>query len=66
MKPNFIVMAHRSGLSIFGAADAPCKKDGKILYFETREEAEAYQEQVSIGKSLNVHYTVQPNYYEHS
>lgn len=56
----FIIIAKRSGYSVFGAATAPCKgKDGNIQYFETREDAETkateYNSRITGG---NVHYSV--------
>ncbi len=58
---KWIVMAHRTAGSVLGAADAPCKQDGKILKFDTKGAAEAYRTSLTEGcKSANVFYTVEP------
>jgi hypothetical protein len=50
-------MAYRSGGSVLGSAAAPCKHDGKVMLFETLEEAEAQAKRWNDRtKSKNVHY----------
>jgi hypothetical protein len=50
-------MAYRSSLSALGSAAAPCKNDGKVMLFETLEEAEAQAKLWNDKtKSANVHY----------
>ncbi len=52
------VWAVRSGASIFGRAEAWCKKDGKPLEFASKEAAEAYAEECNSHTTANVHYFV--------
>ena len=56
----FIIMAHRSARSIFGAGDRPCKDiDGKVLEFATREETESEATKYQMGiHGPNVWYIV--------
>ena len=62
MIKKWIVMAHRTAGSRFGAAESPCKDGkGKILEFETSGSAHAYKNNLTDGlKSANVFYTVCP------
>jgi len=61
---KYIVMAHRSTLSVMGTASAPCKgKDGKILTFDTKKKAETYRNKITKGLvTLNVSYILEPIY----
>ena len=60
----WIIMAHRSGSSVLGAAEAPCKdKEDRVMTFPTREEAQAkadlYNADARHARTLNVWYTVE-------
>lgn len=57
----FMVWAHRSGDSIFGAASNPVMRNGAFLCFEDEHKARAESDRLN-GRSSgsNVHYSVQP------
>jgi hypothetical protein len=57
---TYSIMAHRSALSVCGAAQALLKgRDGKALEFETEEEARAYAQACNErSASGNVRYAV--------
>ena len=55
-------MAHRTAGSVLGAANSPCKQDGKVLKFDTQGAASAYKNNLTEGvRSANVFYTVEPD-----
>lgn len=57
MKKVYGVWAVRSAASVFGAAQAWCKSDGRPLEFDTLREAEAYAKECNENISTsNVHY----------
>lgn len=57
MKKVYGVWAVRSAASVFGAAQAWCKSDGRPLEFDTLQEAEAYAKECNESISTsNVHY----------
>ena len=57
MKKVYGVWAVRSAASVFGAAQAWCKSDGRPLEFDTLQEAEAYAKECNENISTsNVHY----------
>ena len=53
------VWAVRGSGSVFGAAQAWCKEDGKPLEFDTREAAESYAREMNQKTTANVHYYAQ-------
>jgi hypothetical protein len=57
---KFIIMAHRSGMSVLGAATKPLKNaQNEVMTFETREQATNHKNQIVAElKTPNVHYTV--------
>ena len=56
----FIIMCERSGNSIFGYARAPMKSEGKVLRFETREQATVVANCTAAKmRSANVSYSVE-------
>lgn len=57
---SWVVMAHRLSSSIFGQADAPCKRDGQIQYYDTEESAADECDRLNtIITSRNVWYSVE-------
>jgi hypothetical protein len=62
MIKKWIVRAHRTAQSSFGAATSPCKdENGKVLEFETKGAADAYKNRLNEGcRSGNVFYTTEP------
>jgi hypothetical protein len=58
---KFIIMAHRSGMSVLGAATRPLKNaQNEVMTFETRDQARNHKNQITAElKTPNVHYTVQ-------
>ncbi len=61
---TFIIIAHRSGMSMFGAATRPLRNlYNEVLTFATREEAEKHRDRLTADlKTANVHYTVEEGY----
>lgn len=58
---EFVVMANRSAASRLGEAHSPCKENGRVLIFKSREGAESYAENLNNNcQSPNVNYTVKP------
>ncbi len=56
-------MAHRTASSILGAAEAPCKRDGEIIEFDTEVGAENYAKSLNDNKgTANVYYTVKARF----
>lgn len=57
----FVVMAHRSAASSFGAATAPCKENREVVVYATEAEAQAMADKFNERiLTPNVHYTVEP------
>jgi len=53
----FIIMAYRTGGSIFGAAKAPCKDiDNRVMRFDTLAEAQAKAAEYNARTTPNVRY----------
>jgi len=57
----FMVWAHRSADSLFGASSSPVMRNGAFLCFEDEQKARAESDRLN-GRSCasNVHYSVQP------
>jgi hypothetical protein len=57
----FVVWAHRSAKSIFGAASNPVMLDGAFLCFKTEEKARAASDRFNARSGgSHVHYSVRP------
>jgi hypothetical protein len=57
----FMVWAHRSADSLFGAASSPVMRNGAFLCFETEEKARAEADRLNARSGhSHMHYSVQP------
>ena len=57
----FMVWAHRSAGSIFGAASSPVVRNGVFLCFESEERARAESDRLNArARGSHVHYSVKP------
>ena len=57
----FLVWAHRSADSIFGAASSPVIRNGLLLCFENEERARAESDRLNAREGgSHVHYSVKP------
>jgi hypothetical protein len=58
----FVVWAHRSAKSIFGAASNPVMRNGALVCFKTAEEARAESDRLNAGSGASPHvrYSVRP------
>ena len=63
-KANFYtVWTHRSAKSIFGAGSHPINRNGKILCFDTEEEARAECDRLNARRSgSHERYSIEPAY----
>jgi len=62
----FVVLAHRSANSIFGAATNPIVRNGRLLCFKTEGEARLERDQLNARASAGSHvrYSVRPIHVE--
>jgi hypothetical protein len=61
---EYVVMANRSAASRLGEAHSPCKQNGKVIIFKSREGAASYANNLNQNcESDNVYYTVAPYHF---
>jgi len=62
----FVVLAHRSAKSIFGAATNPIVRNGRLLCFKTEREAHLERDRLNARASAGSHmrYSVKPIHVE--
>jgi len=62
----FVVLAHRSANSIFGAASNPVMRNGTLLCFKTEKEARCERDRLNARASAGSHvrYSVRPIHVE--
>jgi hypothetical protein len=57
------VWSHRSAASIFGASSHPVNRNGKILCFDSKEQAQAECDRLNAARSgSQVRYSIEPAY----
>jgi len=62
----FVVLAHRSARSVFGASTNPVMRNGRLLCFKAEEEARFERDRLNarIGAGSHVRYSVKPIHVE--
>jgi hypothetical protein len=59
----YTIWSHRCAKSIFGASSHPVNRNGRILCFETEEEAQAECDRLNAARSgSHVRYSIEPAY----